>query len=149
MREATLSMISNLARVDFSALKLLPFDHDIYDNPEEKKKTIANKKVLRNACFLHYNMNLSAIQQYCGGKWTGEHRRTDQMLRVMSHVLPDNLFQELAAGLVDGVPNLLNTEIPSEEVASLLITNNLPMVAKNPELVDKTILKEDTGKEDR
>ena len=49
----------------------------------------------------------------------------------MSHILPDNLFQELAAGLVDGVPNLLNTEIPSEEVASLLTTNNLPTVAKN------------------
>ena len=27
--EATLSMISDLARVDFLALKLLPFDHDI------------------------------------------------------------------------------------------------------------------------
>ena len=65
------------------------------------------------------------------------------MLQVMSHILPDNLSQELAAGLVDGVPNLLNTEIPSEEVASLPTTNNLPTVAKNPELVDKAILKEE------
>ena len=65
------------------------------------------------------------------------------MLRVMSHILPDDLFQELAAGLVDSVPNLLNTEIPSEEVASLLTTNNLPTVAKTPELVDKAILKEE------
>ena len=89
------------------------------------------------------DMDLSAVQRYCGGKWTGEHRRTDQMLRVMSHILPDDLFQELAAGLVDGVPNLLNTTIPSEEVASLLTTNNLPTVAKNPELVDKAILKEE------
>ena len=45
-REATLSMISNLTRVDFSALKVLPFDHDIYNDPEEEKKIIANKKVL-------------------------------------------------------------------------------------------------------
>ena len=78
-------------------------------------------------------MDLSAVQRYCGGKWTGEHRRTDQMLQVMSHILPDNLFQELAAGLVGGVPNLLNTELPSEEVAILLTTNNLSTVAKNPE----------------
>ena len=35
-KEVTLSMISNLVRVDFLALKLLPFDHDIYDNPEEE-----------------------------------------------------------------------------------------------------------------
>ena len=85
-------MISDLARVDFSALKLLPFNHDIYDDPEEEKLIIANKKVLRNACLHHYDMDLSAVQGYYGGKWTGEHRRTDQMLRVMSHILPDNLF---------------------------------------------------------
>ena len=71
--EATLSMISDLARVDFLVLKLLPFNHDIYDNPEEEKQTIANKKVLQNACLLHYDMDLSAVQRYCGGKWTGEH----------------------------------------------------------------------------
>ena len=65
------------------------------------------------------------------------------MLRVISHILPNNLFQELAAGLVDGAPNLLNTELPSEEVASRHTTNNLPTVAKNPEIVDKAILKEE------
>ena len=52
------------------------------------------------------------------------------MLQVMSHILPDNLFKELAAGLVDDVPNLLNAELPREKVASLLTTNNLPTVAK-------------------
>ena len=51
--EVTLSMINNLARVDFSALKLLPFDHDIYIDPEEELQIVAIKKVLRNACFLH------------------------------------------------------------------------------------------------
>ena len=61
----------------------------------------------------------------------------------MSYILPDNLFQELAAGLINGIPNLLNTELPSEEVASLLTTNNLPIVAKKPELVNKAILKEE------
>ena len=65
------------------------------------------------------------------------------MLRVMSHILLDQLFLELAAGLIDGVQNLLNTEILSKEVASLLATSNLPTVVKNPELVDKAILKEE------
>ena len=139
--ETTLAMISNLAQVDFAALKLLPFEHDIYDDREEEKKIIANKKVMRNECLLHYDMNLSALQRYCGGKWTSEHWRTDEMLQVMSHILPNNLFLELATGLIDGVPNLLNTEIPSKEVASLLSTSNLPTVAKNLESVDKAILK--------
>ena len=66
--EATLSMISELARVDFSALKFLPFDHYIYNDPEEEKKIIADKKVLQNARYIHYDMDLSAVQRYCGGK---------------------------------------------------------------------------------
>ena len=65
------------------------------------------------------------------------------MLRVMSHILPDDLFRELAAAMVDEVPNLFKTEIPSKEVASLMATANLPAVAKNPKLVDKAILKEE------
>ena len=44
--EATLSMIRDLARVNFSALKLLPFNHNIYEDPEDKQRIIANKKVL-------------------------------------------------------------------------------------------------------
>ena len=141
--ETTHSMLSNLQRVNFSALKIPPLYHDIYDDPNQEKKILADKLILRNACLLHYNMDLGAVQRYCGGKWTGEHRRTDQMLQVMSHILPDDLFRELAAAMVDGVPNLLNAEIPSKEVASLLATANLPTVAKNPKLVDKAILKEE------
>ena len=65
------------------------------------------------------------------------------MLQVMSHILPDNLFCELAAAMIGGVFNLLNAELPSEEVASLLSTHNLLTVAKNLELVDKAIIKEE------
>ena len=86
-------------------------------------------------------MDLGAVQRYCSGKWTGEHPCTDQMLQVMSHILPDDLFWELAAAMVDGVPNLLNAEIPSKVAANLLAIANLLTVAKNPKLVDKAILK--------
>ena len=85
-------------------------------------------------------MDPSTVQRYCGGKWTGENQRIDKMLQVMSHILPDNLFLELSAGLIDSAPYLLNTEILSKEVTGLLTTSNLPTVAKNPELVDRAIL---------
>ena len=64
------------------------------------------------------------------------------MLQNMSYILPDNLFYELAAAITDGVPNLLNAELPSEEVGSLLPTNNLLTVAQNLKLVNKVISKE-------
>ena len=53
------------------------------------------------------------------------------------------MFYELVAAMIDGVPNLLNVELPSEKMASLLSTDNLPTVVNNPELVDKAILKEE------
>ena len=68
------------------------------------------------------------------------------MLGVMFHILPNDLFQELAAAMMDRVPNLLNVEIPSEEVASLLATANLPAVAKKPVLVNKAIIKEERNR---
>ena len=54
--ETTLLMVNNLVRLDFSALKLLLFNHDIYDNLEEEKKIIANEKVMNNACLIHYDI---------------------------------------------------------------------------------------------
>ena len=60
-RETTLSMLSNLSQVDFSALNLLPFDYDIFDSSEEEKTIIANKKVMKNAYMLHYDIDLSAV----------------------------------------------------------------------------------------
>ena len=136
-------MLGHLHQVNFSALRLLPLNHDTYNSPEEERTILAIKTILRNACLLHYYMDLGAVQHYCDGKWTGEYRRINQMLRVMSHILLDNLFQELSAAMVDRVPNLLNTELPSKEVSSLLSADNLPTVTKNPKLVDKTILKEE------
>ena len=110
--KSSLALLTKLRRTDFSALQLQPFNYDIYDSPEEEARINDLKRELRDACLLHYDMNLSAVQRYCGGWWTGEHRRTDQMLRVMSHILPDELFLELGAAMIDGVPNLLNAELP-------------------------------------
>ena len=58
-----LTMLSNLQRVNFLVIKLLPFNHDIYKSPTEEIFILANKKILRNSCLLHYDMNLSLRSQ--------------------------------------------------------------------------------------
>ena len=72
--QATFALLNKLQRTNFSALQLQPFDYDIYNSPEEEAKINNLKKELRDACLLHYDMDLSAVQQYCGGRWTGKHR---------------------------------------------------------------------------
>ena len=66
-----------------------------------------------------------------------QHHCTNQMLRFRSHIFPDKLFLELAAGLTDGVPNHLVAEIEEKETREMLQRNNLPNIAFNPELVEK------------
>ena len=139
----TLASLGKLRNTDISAFQLLPFNYDIYNSLELESTINKLKQELRDACLLHYNMDLSVVQRYCGCQWTGKHCCTNQMLQVMSHILPDKLLLKLAAAMVDGVPNLMNAKLPSEKVVSLLSTLNLPTVAKNLKLVDKAILKEE------
>ena len=98
--KTALTKLRLLERVDFRSLQLLPLDFDPPAEEEDDTEVSIrrNKRTLRDACLLHYNMDLAAVQRYCGGRWMGEHHRTEQMMRVMSHILPDKLFLELGAG---------------------------------------------------
>ena len=68
---AIVASLNKLRRTDFSALQLLPLDYNIYDLSEVESTVNNLKKELRDACLLHYDMDLSAVQPYCGGQWTG------------------------------------------------------------------------------
>ena len=72
----------------------------------------------------------------------GEHRRTNQALRVFSHFLPDELLLELSAALIDGVPNVLSAHIPNKELQTYLQAPNLKSANNRKELVAKAINKE-------
>ena len=60
----------------------------------------------------------------------GEHRRTLEMMKVISHILPDEMFLNLGAGLIDGVPNCLYSDVPNEELEANLAIYNLPGAMK-------------------
>ena len=129
--------------IDFSALQILPLDWDITEATEQDEQAVlANKTILQDACLIHYNLDLECLQRFCGGRWMGEHRRTVQALRILSHILPDKLFLPYAATLIEGVPNCLHGHVPSDELYTNLATDNLQSVKHKPELVTKAIKKE-------
>ena len=74
-----------------------------------------------------------------------EYRRTLEMMKVMSHILPDDMSLGLGAGLLDRVPNCLYSYVPNEELKVNLLTENLPGVMKKPALIDKAIKKEEVN----
>ena len=89
-------------------MQLLPLDWDLKEETEEEEEMVRqNKQLLMDACLLHYNMDLESVQAFCGGRWMGEHRRTVEMLRVLSQFVPTELYIPFARTMVDGVPNCL------------------------------------------
>lgn len=56
----------------------------------------------------------------------GEHQQTLEMMKVMTHILPDDMFLVLGAGLIDGVPNCVYGNVPHEKLQANLDTDNLP-----------------------
>ena len=42
--------------------------------------------------------------------------KTNQMLQIASHILPDKLLSKLAAAMVEGIPNFLVAKLQQEEL---------------------------------
>ena len=130
-------------RTDFSALQILPLDWDITENNEEEEKRINdNIKHLHDACLIFYDMDLEAVQRFRGGRAMNEHRRTLQMLASMSHIMPDKIWRELGAGMVEGVPNFFHGDIEYDEFSAASKEKNLPAARQRPGVVEKALTKE-------
>ena len=95
-----------------------------------------------DACLLHYNMDLESVQEFCGGRWMGEHQQTVKMLRLLSQFVPTDLYIPFAQTMVDGVPNCLYGDVPKEELEKNLSTPNLKLAEQKPEVVKKVLNKE-------
>ena len=88
-------------------------------------------------------MDLAALQCFAGGRWTGKQRRTEQLLRLLLHILKEREFAQLCAGTIDGVPNHLTARIDKEELSTMSKLKNHPNVNLHPEVVKKAIWKEE------
>ena len=130
-----LAKIRKFSDYEIAALTLSPVDHDI-----DKVQTIEIRKykqTIREAALIHYNMDLAALQCFAGGRWTGEQRRTEQSLRLLSHILEEREFAQLCTGMIDGVPNCLMARIEKEELSTMSKLKNHPNVKLHLEVVKK------------
>ena len=129
--------ITDCKYMDFRALRHPNFDW-------EAKTINSDRQLLREAALIHYDGWYPAIQLYCGWRNTGGQRRTQQILDAVRYVLCEETFTAFAAGFIDGVPNFLHAEVPSEEYLNYKDSAMLPNIKKAPQLVEKQLLKEDS-----
>jgi hypothetical protein len=124
-------------RMDFRPLQLMPFEWEAQAMVNEQKQ------ILREACLFYYDFDVAAVQRYCGGRFTGDHRRVEQILKTLRYVVSDDTFRQLAPGYVDGIPNLLSADVPYAEFHQYAKRGNQKNVAQHPDLVVKAVVKED------
>ena len=132
-----LAKIRKYRKYKIAALTLLPVDHNI----DEGQTTEIRKyrQTIKEAALIHYNMDLAVLQCFAGERWTGEQRRTKQMLQLLSHILNKREFAQLCAEMIDGVLYHLVASIEREELSMMSKLKNHPNVNLHPEVVEKAI----------
>ena len=81
--------------------------------------------------------------RWLGVKYTGEHRDVNRTLTaVRNHVSTDN-FNHMERILLDGSPYKLTFDEPLAKKSLMIQQGNSKIFNKNPELVAKTMNKED------
>jgi hypothetical protein len=125
--------------IDFRRLRTPTFDWENSDSVNRHKMR------LRTAALFHYDLDLAAVQRYCGWRMTGEHRRQQQMLYWLSYVLSPKAYNELWPGFVEGVPQKLlsNHHNNNKQYKKYRKRSNLNHTNEFPELVAKQFNKED------
>jgi hypothetical protein len=100
---------------------------------------------LRLAAFFHYDFDIPSVIKYCGWRWTGEHRRTEEILFWLRYILSADLFKNLKAGYIYGTPNKMVSDNDEHTYTNYLRyrrSGNLRSIAEAPELVMKQFVKE-------
>jgi hypothetical protein len=122
---------------DFRCLRHPNFDWESSKINEDREKH-------REACLLFYNGSIEDTQRYCGWRFTGDHRRVQEMLWTIRPVIKEETFNELAPGYIDGVPNFFYANVPYEEFQLYKANATLKNISEHPELVRKQVVKEDS-----
>lgn len=125
-------------RIDFRILRLPSFDW-------EATTIDKDKMFLRLAAFFHYDFDIPSVIKYCGWRWTGEHRRTKEILFWLRYILSADLFESLKAGYLHGTPNKMISDNEVHTYANYLRyrhSGNLRSIAEEPALVMKQFAKE-------
>jgi hypothetical protein len=125
--------------LDFRRIRVPTFDWENEDGVNRDKMR------MRTAALFHYDLNLAAVQQYCGWQLTGEHRRQQQMLYWLSYILSHKAYHELWPGFVEGTPchMLSNNHNNAKQYKKYRQRGNLSNVGEYPDLVAKQFNKED------
>jgi hypothetical protein len=131
-----LKKIQEYAQWDFRCLRHPNFDWESKSVNNEREKH-------REACLIYYDCSIEAVQRYCGGRFTGDHRRVQEMLLVIKPILTEETFKHMAPGYINGVPNFFHADVSYSEFQLYKANATQKNIDQHPKLVHTQLVKED------
>jgi len=132
-----LPKIARWRLIDFSPLREPRWDYEVQSSIDPHRVDMAG------AAMLHFGMDPGKFVRWMGGEYTGANRDVSRVLRaVKDHVSEDDFFH-VRRILLQGCPHKLMFEesFPSKQV--MMERGNQKTFIDNPEIVRKTLNKED------
>ena len=124
-------------QLDFSPLREPRFDY------ESQAKISPRRVEMASAAMIHFGLDPDKLVRWLGGEYTGERRDMHQTLTaVRDHVSMDD-FNHMKRILLDGSPFELTFDKPLTNKSLMIQRGNSKSFNENPELVAKTMNKED------
>jgi hypothetical protein len=124
-------------QVDFTSL------HDPCLGYEQQDHIDPHHMELASMAMIHFGLDPGKFVRFLLGEYTGRHQGVCHTLdAVQDHVTSDN-YNHIKQILLDGCPAQLTFEEPSSNKLEFIPCANSKSFVKNPQLVQKTMNKED------
>jgi len=95
------------------------------------------------ACLLHYDLDIPALVQYCGGEHLGAHLQPQDALPHVEDILDPVVVEDLRRILTYGLPGHVNGDISAQQFREYLTHCNHSSLAANLDHTRKVLNKED------
>jgi len=123
-------------RIDFSSLRDPPYDH-------EKQTRICSHRVeMASAAMVHFGLDPGKLVHWLGGEYIGERRDVFLILAIVKDHISEDDYAHMKRIFIDGCLEELQFDEPLSNKLTMIERGNSKIFNENPELVIKTINKE-------
>jgi len=129
--------ITKLKKLDFCTLREPRLGY------VEQTEIQSSQVDMVTACAVHYSLHPGMVSRYIKGEYVGENRNVLQILNDISSHVDETDTAHIERILTQGCPSKLSFEETSDMKASIIQKGNQATFRMHPEIVTKTMNKED------
>ena len=132
-----ISDVAELKNLDFCTLREPRLGY------AEQTEIQSSRVDMATACAVHYSLHPGMVIRYIKGEYVGENRNVLKILNDISSHVDETDTAHIKRILTQGCPSRLNFEETSDMKASIIKKGNQVTFRMHPEIVTKTMNKED------